>query len=71
MLRADLFALAATDAIGRLPAVFRIVPVVHVAVPIAVQLFLVHAGKQIGNGDLAGTAVRAIPAGRARNEIAP
>ena len=67
MLRADLFAFAAFDAIGRLPAVGRRLAVfVHGILQLTAQI---QTGQNVRNLDLLRAAFNAIPAGRARHLV--
>ena len=70
VLGADTLALAAADAVrgaGAGPGVDILIVVVRV--PVAVGVLRVHDGEQVRNGDVLGTAVRAVAAGRAGDEV--
>jgi len=43
--------------------------IVAVRVPVVVNLLGVHNGEQIRNGDVLGTAIRAVAAGRTGDEV--
>ena len=69
MLRARSFALAAADALGRLAVVLgKYFSVEKSGAPIVIAHFGIHTGKEVGNGDVLGAAVRAVAACRARDE---
>lgn len=57
VLRADLFAPAALDAV-RCPAAYAGIDIiiVKVGVPVVIDLLGVHYGEQVGDGDLPGAA---------------
>lgn len=70
MLRAYSFALSALDTVGRFSAFRGVhVVVVVIGVPVLVNLLCVHAGKQIGNGNVLGAAVGAVAARGAGNKV--
>ena len=69
MLRADVLAFAALDAVGRLAPVHGVDVIVVTGVPVAVELPGVHRGEQVGNGDVLRAAVRAVAAGGAGDEM--
>lgn len=69
MLGADGLALAALDAVGGLAGVPGHHLVVEVGVPVPEPLLVVHAGEQPGDADVHGTAVGAVVAGGAGDEI--
>ena len=68
MLGTDLLAPAALDAVGGLAPLGGIDAVVIVGIPVVVGLLGVHGCEQIGDGDVPGTAVDAVAAGRAGDE---
>ena len=70
MLGADALALAAADAVrgaGAGPGVDILIVVVRV--PVVVDLLRVHGGEEVGDGDVLRTAVRAVAADGAGDEI--
>lgn len=70
MLGTDLLAPAALDAVGR-PAAGGDVDdvIIVVRVPAVVDLLRVHGGEEVGDGDVLRTAVRAVAADGAGDEI--
>lgn len=70
MLRADSLALAAFDTIAGLSARLGVdLAIVIIRVPILKVFFSVHAGEQIWDGDVFGTAIHAVATGSAGDEV--
>ena len=69
MLRTGRLTGAAAETVGRAAARAGVDAVIIVGVPVVQDLLAVHRGEQIRNGDLLRTAVRAVAAGRAGDEI--
>lgn len=70
MLWTDALAFAASDAIGRFTVLLGIdLLIIIVCIPVMIHTLRVHAGEQIGNGDLPRAAFCAITAGSAGNEM--
>ena len=69
MLGADVFTLAALEAVGGFCGVLGVdVVVVIVAVPVVELLFCVHAGEQVGNGNALRADLGAVAAAGAGNQ---
>ena len=70
MLRTDLLALAAFDTVGRFSSGCSINDIVMVvSIPVAVDLLGVYGVEQVGNGNVLGTSVCAVPAGGAGDKV--
>ena len=69
MLRTDLFARTALDAVGGFTAVERMDIVIECCVPARGNLLCVQRRKVIRNRDLLRTSVRAVPAGRTGDQV--
>ena len=70
MLGTDLFAFAAFETVGRSAAGHGMDDaVVIVRVPVVIELLGVHNGEQVGDGDVLRTAVGAVAAGGAGDEV--
>ena len=70
VLRTDRFAFAAFQTGGRLSSGRGVDgAVIIICVPVVITLLGVHNGEQIRNGDVLGTAIRAVAAGRTRDEV--
>ncbi len=69
MLRADLFAFAAADAVGGPAAALGVgLAIIVVCVPVAVDLLGVHHREEVGDRNVLRAAGRAVVAGRAGDE---
>ena len=70
MLGANLFALAALDAVRRPPAGGRMYRfIVIIGIPVVVEPFAVHNGEQIGNCNFFWASSHAVPAGGAWDQV--
>ena len=69
MLRAGFLALAALQTVGCTAAGTGVNPIIVVRVPILIELFAVHRRKEVWNRDVLRTALRAVMAGRAGNQM--
>ena len=65
MLRTDAFTLSTADAVRRFAALGRMYAVIVETAPVLIFFSGIHAGKQIGDGNMPGTSGGAVAAGGA------